>query len=92
MGGSTSGLMDAIRKQAKQAMMRKPLGSTNLWPLHQFLPLGTCSASMSIVISLTDGLSPGSVGEILLPFGHNNFSQQQNPLFETHFLLILVSP
>ena len=34
--------LGSIRKQGEQAMRTKSVGSTPSWPLHQFLPSGSC--------------------------------------------------
>ena len=49
VGGSTAGLvvLRALRKQAEQAIGIKPISSTPLWPLLQFLPPGPALASLS---------------------------------------------
>ena len=58
MGGVTSGLvvLGSIRKQAEQAMERKPVGSTHPWPLHWLLPPGSCPVSVPALNSCNDRL------------------------------------
>ena len=51
VGGVTPRLvvLGAIRKQAEQAMMSKPVSSTScVWPLHLLLPLDSCSGEFSL--------------------------------------------
>lgn len=42
-------LLDAVKKQAKQAMRSKPVSSTPPWPLHQLLPPGSCPCFFSVI-------------------------------------------
>jgi hypothetical protein len=48
VGGTIPGqvFLGAIRKQAEQAMGSKPVRSTPLWPVHLFLPPGSCLTSL----------------------------------------------
>lgn len=45
---SFSGVLGSIRKQAEDAMRRKPVGSTPPWPLHLLLHPGSCQTSLSL--------------------------------------------
>ena len=42
VGGSWASGPGAIRQQAEKTMGRKPINSVSSWPLHQFVPAGSC--------------------------------------------------
>jgi hypothetical protein len=78
IGGAIPGLvvMGSIRKQAEQARRSKPVSSAPPWPLHQFLPPGSCSACVPVLTSFSDEQRYGSIS-------------QMNP-FILNLLLVLV--
>jgi hypothetical protein len=57
-------VLNSIRKLAEQVMGSKPISSTPPRPLHQLLPLGSCSMCVPVLPSFDDEQRHESVNQI----------------------------
>ena len=63
------------KKQAESDMGNKPVNSTHPWPLHWFLPLGSCIEFL-LCLPLDDGIRGNKVLHPQVDYGHGALSQQ----------------